>query len=173
MYELTPYHQLFGERDDPQPYREIVALLEGEGAALVGPDGERVALPPQLRHALLRLARLFAAERAALIETVSRDPSSQDAARLINIPHHPEFVRLLDEGQIPATTEYTEGGYLRQRIRLEDLFTYRDERRKETKRILDELVRMAEEDGEYDVTPEEIAAFEARVGRADATRAAD
>lgn len=162
MYEPAPHQKLFAERDDPQPYRDLAALLEREEASVIGANGEPVAMPPQLQHALLALARLFAAERAALIETVSRDPITQHAAALINVPHD-VFPEDVNGGKVPSTTEETAGGYTRQRIRLGGLFAYNDERRAKRRRVLDELFRMSEAAGEYDVTPEEIAAFTERV----------
>ncbi len=172
MYEPAPHRKLFAERDDPQPYRDIAALLERGEASLVGANGEQVAMPPQLRHALLALTRLFEAERAAMIETVSREPITQHAAALIGIPHH-VFIEDVNEGKVPSITEEDAGGYTRRRVQLEDLFPYDARRHDEIRQFLWELTREAEAGGEYDVTPEEVAAFEERARLGNAARAAD
>jgi hypothetical protein len=63
---------------------------------------------------------------------------------------------LLEEGAIP----FTRAGKHR-RVRFTDLTAYRDAKYAERKRALEELVQMSEEMGGYDVSPENLAAFNA------------
>jgi hypothetical protein len=63
---------------------------------------------------------------------------------------------LLEEGAIP----FTRAGKHR-RVRFTDLTAYRDAKYAEHKRALEEIVQMSEEMGGYDVSPENLAAFNA------------
>lgn len=57
----------------------------------------------------------------------------------------PTLIKLLEDGKIP----FEQPGRHR-RIRLDDLLAYRDRRRKERSRTLDELVQQTEASGLYD-----------------------
>lgn len=70
--------------------------------------------------------------------------TTQEAADLLGISR-PTMVKLLDDGKLP----FEQPGRHR-RIRLDDLLTYRDERRRERGKALDELVRQTDELGLYD-----------------------
>jgi excisionase family DNA binding protein len=70
--------------------------------------------------------------------------TTQEAADLLGISR-PTLIRLLGDGKIP----FEQPGRHR-RIRLDDLLTYRDQRRQERSETLDELVRQTDALGLYD-----------------------
>ena len=142
---------------DSEAYRALAPLLDSAILRLTDAEGNAAPVPPELRDALRLLVTLFTADKAALITPINRDLTTQQAADLLGVSR-PTLVRLLDDGVIPYTRVRTH-----RRVPLTALLTYRDADRAERRRHLDELVRISEEMGEYDVTPEELAAFRASV----------
>lgn len=129
---------------------ELATLLtEGSGdAAVVAPNGALVHLPSAVYEVLSQVIAAMRAGRAITIAPLALRLTTQEAADLLGISR-PTLIKLLEDGQI----SFEQPGRHR-RIRLDDLLAYRDRRRKERSRALDELVRQTEELGLYDEAPE-------------------
>ena len=125
---------------------ELATLLSRTpaNAALVTPDGSLVHLPPAVYEVLSQVITAMRAGRAITVAPLAQRLTTQEAADLLGISR-PTMVKLLDDGRLP----FEQPGRHR-RIRLDDLLTYRDERRRERGRALDELVRQTDELGLYD-----------------------
>lgn len=147
---------------DGEAYRTLARLLDRAPLRLVDAEGNAVPVPAELHDGLRALIGLLAADKAAQITGINHDLTTQQAANLLGVSR-PTFIRLLEDGALPYRRVRSH-----RRIRLADLLTYRDVQRAERRRNLDELVRIGEELGGYDATPEELAAFRASVRASDA-----
>jgi excisionase family DNA binding protein len=83
------------------------------------------------------------AGRAITVAPLAQRLTTQEAADLLGISR-PTMIKLLDDGKLP----FEQPGRHR-RIRLDDLLAYRDERRQERGKALDELVRQTDALGLY------------------------
>jgi excisionase family DNA binding protein len=125
---------------------ELAALLSRApaNAALVTPDGTLVHLPPAVYEVLSQVITAMRAGRAITVAPLAQRLTTQEAADLLGISR-PTMIKLLDDGKLP----FEQPGRHR-RIRLDDLLAYRDERRQERSKALDELVRQTDALGLYD-----------------------
>jgi excisionase family DNA binding protein len=130
-----------------------LAALSGPAAnraQLVGPDGHRVELPPDvyevLRHVLTALSQGLAITVAPLHTVLT----TSQAAQLLGISR-PTLVRLLESGEIP----FEQPGRHR-RVRLADVLAYQERARRARASALDEMVRASEEAGLYDLADAEL-----------------
>lgn len=125
---------------------ELATLLSRApaNAALVTPDGTLVHLPPAVYEVLSQVITAMRAGRAITVAPLAQRLTTQEAADLLGISR-PTMIKLLDDGKLP----FEQPGRHR-RIRLDDLLAYRDERRQERGKALDELVRQTDALGLYD-----------------------
>lgn len=128
----------------------LVALFNDLGAqpstTLLGPDGERLDLPPEVFEVLRGIVEAMAAGQAVTIAPVHRRLTTQEAADLLGISR-PTLVKLLEAGEIP----FEQPGRHR-RVRLADVLAYRKHRSVERRASLDEMVDIAAEGGMYEAT---------------------
>jgi excisionase family DNA binding protein len=123
----------------------LAAALTGTaGAALVGPDGEHIALPQELFEVLRQAAVAMARGQAITIAPHDAVLTTQAAAELIGVSR-PTLVRLLESGKIP----FTQPGRHR-RVALADLIEYRDNNRAARRATLDLMTTEAAEDDSYE-----------------------
>ena len=115
-----------------------------DGAAIVGPSGEKTPIPEPLYEVLIQAVRELERGRAITVVSADKELSTQQAADLLNISR-PFLIRLLDAGQIP----YRKVGTHR-RLALVDVLTYRQSRSKERKTVLGELAREAQKSATYE-----------------------
>jgi excisionase family DNA binding protein len=129
---------------------ELASLFtEGSGdAAMVAPDGTLVHLPPAVYEVLAQVVVAMRAGRAITVAPLAQRLTTQESADLLGVSR-PTLIKLLEDGRIP----FEQPGRHR-RIRLDDLLAYRDRRRKERSKALDELVQQTDALGLYDETPE-------------------
>jgi excisionase family DNA binding protein len=125
---------------------ELATLLtEVSGdAAMVAPDGTLVHLPPAVYEVLSQVIAAMRAGRAITVAPLAQRLTTQEAADLLGVSR-PTLIKLLKDDEIP----FEQPGRHR-RIRLEDLLAYRDRRRRERGKTLDELVQQTEALGLYD-----------------------
>ncbi len=131
------------ERHELDELATLLTDVSGD-AAMVAPDGTLVHLPSAVYEVLSRVIAAMRAGRAITIAPLAQRLTTQEAADLLGVSR-PTLIKLLEDGKIP----FEQPGRHR-RIRLDDLLAYRDRRRKERSRTLDELVEQTEALGLYD-----------------------
>jgi excisionase family DNA binding protein len=105
------------------------------------PDEIEVTLPGEALHQLIRILTHMANGHAVTVMPIQAEVTTQQAADLLGVSR-PYLVRLLEEGKIPFHKVGTH-----RRVRVADVFDYKGRRSAESKRMLDELAREAQELG--------------------------
>ncbi|MGW2087850.1 helix-turn-helix domain-containing protein [Streptomyces sp. NPDC001880] len=128
---------------------ELCAFLDqapqaDEPALLRGPDGTFRSLPPEVYEALMVVVRALSEGKAVTVAPVNTTLTTQEAADLLGVSR-PTFVKILDEGGLP----FSRPGRHR-RVLLADVLAYKEKRRTQRRRGLDELVELTEDAGLYD-----------------------
>lgn len=141
------------DRDDPEVFRRLEQMLRKHPARLIGSEGQIMEIPTKMYTTMVQFAHLLATNKVVLVTPMDKDLTTQEAAMHLGVSR-PTLVKLLDAGKIP----YTRPGQHR-RVQLADLNAYREAMYADQDRLLNELTRMSEETGGYDLTPEDIAAF--------------
>lgn len=120
-------------------------------AALVGPDGQSVALPAEAFRVLADVVHAMREGKAITVVPIDQLLTTQEAATFLGVSR-PTLVRLLEAGEIAF--ERPSAGRHR-RVRLEDVLEYQRRRRTERRAALDELTHEAQDVTE--ATPSEVA----------------
>lgn len=141
---------------DPSAVARLSNYLRGltQPAALIGPDNQRIELPIEVYDVLRRVVEAMGNAQAVTIAPVSRRLTTQEAADLLGISR-PTLIKLIDEGKLPYETPT--GGRHR-RLLLSEVLDYQQRRKQDRDELLTKLVRDAEDDGLYDVSPDEFRA---------------
>ena len=116
----------------------------GPTCQLVGPAGERIALPETVFKVLAQVVEVMARGDSITVVPVGRELTTQQAACLLNVSRQ-YLVRLLDAEQIP----FRRTGKHR-RLRIEDVLAFRDQRDRERRAGLRELSQMSQVFAGYD-----------------------
>jgi len=140
---------------DIEMFQNLERLLKKHRARLIGPEGLEDEISPEMYDAIVHFAHLLATNKIVLATPIDKDLTTQEAAIYLGVSR-PTLVKLLENGEIP----FTRVGKHR-RVRFTDLKAYRDMKYAERQRALEELTRMSEEMGGYDVNPEDLEAFNA------------
>jgi excisionase family DNA binding protein len=111
---------------------------------LVTADGQTIELPATLLHVLRLSADLFAHDRAVLLDSLGPHLSPEQAAEILGFPLD-YVMKLLDSGELPSEREGNA-----QRLLVSDVLEYRQVF-KLRHEALDELTRLSEEMGLYDL----------------------
>ena len=106
---------------------------------LLGPDGERLALPDSALEALRVIIEAMAHGRSITLVPHDKELTSQEAADMLHVSR-PHLIKLLDRGELPCHRVGTH-----RRIRIEDVLAYRDRRDAEREAALSDLARLSEE----------------------------
>jgi excisionase family DNA binding protein len=114
-------------------------------AFLVGKDGKRIALPEPLFQIIRHAAGMLVRGERITLAPVTKELSTQEAADLLGVSR-PHLIKLLDAGAIP----FTKTGRNR-RVRFGDVNRYRNNRDKERRDRLRNLIISSEELGLYDI----------------------
>lgn len=120
-------------------------------AALVGPDGQTVALPREAFEVLRQVAEAMRDGKAITVAPIDQALTTQEAANYLGISR-PTLIKLLDAGEIAY--ERTPSGRHR-RIRLQEVIHYQHRARAHRRDALDELTREAVDEGLYDTRSED------------------
>lgn len=128
----------------------LVALQTHGRPALVAADGTRIELPEELYEVLNDVVAALSQGLAITIAPQHTVLTTSQAADLLGVSR-PTLVRLLEAGEIP----FDKPGRHR-RIRLRDVLAYQQRARRARAAGLDEMVRVSEDAGVYDL-PEDAA----------------
>ena len=114
-------------------------------AALIGPDGERLDVPPEVFEILREVVEALAQGLAITIAPHQMILSTSEAADILGVSR-PTLVRLLEAGEIP----FEQPGRHR-RVRLADVLAYHQRSRRHRAAGLDQMVADAEDAGLYEL----------------------
>jgi excisionase family DNA binding protein len=132
----------------PEDTAELVELLRRiervDKPCLVGPEGERIALPDPVFRALRQVVSALAEGNAILVSPHEPLLTTQEAADILGISR-PTLVRLLEAGEI---TYEMRGSH--RRVRFSELMKYAERAAREREASLHEIARTNEELGLYD-----------------------
>jgi excisionase family DNA binding protein len=125
----------------------LAALTKGraQGAALVGPDGGRLDLPPEVFEIFRAAVEALSQGLAITIAPHQMVLSTSEAADILGVSR-PTLVRLLEAGEIP----FQQPGRHR-RGRLADVLAYHERAGRHWAAGLDQMVADAEDAGLYDL----------------------
>ena len=123
----------------------LVALRSHGRPALVGADGTRIELPQELYEVLTDVVGALSQGLAITVAPQHTVLTTSQAAEILGISR-PTLVRLLESGEIP----FEKPGRHR-RIRLRDVLAYQERARRARAAGLDEMVRVSEDAGIYDI----------------------
>jgi excisionase family DNA binding protein len=125
----------------------LAALTKGRarGAALVGPDGERLDLPPEVFEIFRAVVEALSQGLAITIAPHQMILSTTEAADILGVSR-PTLVRLLEAGEIP----FQQPGRHR-RVRLADVLAYHERAGRRRSAGLDQMVADAEDAGLYNL----------------------
>ena len=136
--------------DEVRALHDAACALAGsanESATLTLPNGSTVEIPAPLMAAIRQTLDVMSNNLAVEITPVDRRLSPYQAARMLNVRE--EYVeKLLENGNIPVVTK----GKFRY-IEFEALLAYKRVKDAQTSAALDELTRLSEEMGLYDIEP--------------------
>ena len=133
--------------EDPERLGGVLTALttRRKAAALVGPDGEQLNLPPEVLEILREVVEALAQGLAITIAPHQMVLSTSEAADILGVSR-PTLVRLLEAGEIP----FQQPGRHR-RVRLADVLAYHERARRQRGAGLDQMVADAEDAGLYDL----------------------
>jgi excisionase family DNA binding protein len=142
------------------PPQDLTALLDlgrflelhDQAALLLGPDGERVAVPEEVYKVLTAVVEALREGKVITVVPQTQRLTTQEAADFLGISR-PTLVKLLDQGKIP----FEQPGRHR-RILFSDLLAYVRRRREERTAALDRMTEEASQAGIYGGRPEDYAA---------------
>ena len=126
--------------------RELNRMLQLGSPALIGADGERLALPDAVYRLLKDIVRNMQLGRAIVLIPENQQLTTQRAADLLGVSR-PHLIKLLEAGDLP----YHKAGSHR-RVYLKDLIAYQKRRDTERKAALDRIAKDAFDSGLYDRT---------------------
>ncbi|KUP26871.1 helix-turn-helix domain-containing protein [Kocuria rhizophila] len=114
-------------------------------AALLGPDGQTVALPLEAFNVLRDVVEAMRVGKAITVAPMDQMLTTQEAANFLGISR-PTLVKLLEGGELAY--ELTSGGRHR-RLRLEDVVRYQERKRRDRRAALQGLTSSASAAGLY------------------------
>jgi excisionase family DNA binding protein len=131
---------------------ELYRMLIHDGAAaLIGPDGSIVELPPSVHDVFLQVLEKMQEGKAVAVMPVLEELSTQAAADLLGLSRQ-FFVRECEAGKLPFHHTGTH-----RRVLLKDVLEYKKQREHARREAIVRITRKSEELGVYDkfVPPEE------------------
>jgi excisionase family DNA binding protein len=139
------------EEEIEQAHRLYRTLVQDGPAALIGPDGTRIDLPPSVHLILMRVLENLQQGKAIAILPVTEELSTQAAADLLGVSRQ-FFVRECEAHKIPFCYTGTH-----RRVLLGDLLDYKKRREQGRRDSIVRIARQSEELGDYDkfIPPEE------------------
>ena len=138
--------------DERATLADAETLLRGtHGGVFVADErGTRVELPETAVRLVHQVVQALARGNPVEVTALPKELTIQHVAELLDVRPQ-DVVRLIDQGEIPVV----QSGEFR-RIRFEDVMAYRPKRDAERREALDELTRISQEMGLYDLEDEEV-----------------
>ena len=128
----------------PEMLKQIDGLVHSGQAALVGPDGEKLVLPPALNDLLLFIVDAMKRKQTLFLMPNDETFTTQAAANFLGVSR-PYVLTLLEGGRIPFHRVGTH-----RRIVFRDLMAFQQERSKARNVALSDLTKEVDEAGVYD-----------------------
>ncbi len=144
---MSLYNPIMADENERPALNQIEGVLENVRRVpkLVGPHGEEIELPQSIFIMLRQIVHYLLNGRAVTIVPLNKELTTQEAADILNVSR-PYLIKILEEGVIP----YTKIGTHR-RIRFVDLIAYKKRHDEELQQGLEEITRLSEEMGLYDL----------------------
>ncbi len=139
--EIAP---IFESDSEGNNIAEVQRLLARSHAKLVGSDGQEIYLPESLYELLRQVTHVLSQGKGVTIVQSDRYLTTQEAANMLNVSR-PYLYTLLDKGEI----EFSQVGTHR-RIQVEEIIRYKNQRDKQRRKALEELVDYSCELGFYE-----------------------
>jgi excisionase family DNA binding protein len=125
--------------------RTMMASDDACALKLLDAEGGVVELPSTVLQVLRRAVDALARDRIVRVTSMGRDLTLYEAADLLNVPVT-HVRRLIDEGRLPSTLMHD-----LQRVPFDALMTFKAEDDARRDGALDELTRLSQEFGLYDM----------------------
>jgi excisionase family DNA binding protein len=138
---LAQASRLMSEALDRSRARRI-ALVEKKAD---GSDAAKVEVPPATLRLLSQILALMAKQQTFILYPEASELTTKQAAKVLGVSR-PFLIRLLEGGEIP----YRKVGRHR-RVLMKDVLAYKETMRVKRREALDELVKLSEELGGYDL----------------------
>jgi excisionase family DNA binding protein len=144
---VSPRGPVMSEESERPALADAEALLRERqgGVSLTDERGNQAELPETAVRLIHRVLRALANGNPVEVTALPKELTIQRAAELLDLRPQ-DVVALLESGEIP----YVETSGFR-RIRFEDVAAYRPKRDAERRAALDELTRLGQEMGGYDL----------------------
>jgi excisionase family DNA binding protein len=147
MAKIIGRDPILVSEDERSSLEQVASLLERsspEETRLIGANGQQVSLPEPLLHVLHQMVSYLAHDRIVTVIPLSKDLTTQQAARLLKVSR-PYLIKLLEDGVIPYTMVGTH-----RRIRYRDVMEHKQRMDAEQQQALEDLTRLSEALGLYD-----------------------
>ncbi|MFP5501140.1 MAG: helix-turn-helix domain-containing protein [Candidatus Sericytochromatia bacterium] len=149
MSALLDMETLKASEQEHEALSSLDRLVEGGQAQpkLVDADGNEIVLPETVFHALKTLIHMMAQRKVINLVPERHMLTTNQAADMLNVSR-PFLIKLLDQGEIP----FQKVGAHR-RILFEDLVTYAQQRQRQRRTGLKEILSISQEQGESITLP--------------------
>lgn len=118
-------------------------LASGQVPKMVDIDGEQVMIPSSVYQVWRQVVHAMASGQTITIVPQQQEMTTQEAADFLNVPQA-YLIKLLEQAEIP----YTQVDY-QQRVNLLYLRKYKEQRDKQRRELLDELIQESQDLGFY------------------------
>jgi excisionase family DNA binding protein len=138
---LAQASRLMNEALDRSEARRITLVEENAD----GSDFARLEVPPATLRLLSQILALMARQQTFVLYPESSELTTKQAAEVLGVSR-PFLIRVLETGDIP----FRKVGRHR-RVLMKDVLTYKQSMQVKSRAALDELVKLSEEMGGYDL----------------------
>jgi excisionase family DNA binding protein len=138
---LAQASRLMSEALDRSEARRIALVEENAD----GSDIARLEVPPATLRLLSQILALIARQQTLVLYPESSELTTKQAAEVVGVSR-PFLIRVLEAGEIP----YRKVGRHR-RVLMKDVLAYKEKMQVKSRSAMDELVKLSEEMGGYDL----------------------